>query len=71
MKSRFRILLTGLTAVFLLAVVTLPAFGRYSEQQAAQPGAAYLSLPVLTALVGLPYPDHHRRLAERHRHQWD
>jgi potassium-transporting ATPase ATP-binding subunit len=45
------ILLTGLTLVFLLAVVTLPAFGRYSEQQAAQPGAANLSLPVLTALL--------------------
>ncbi len=45
------ILLTGLTAVFLLAVVTLPAFGRYSEQQAGQPGAANLSLPVLTALL--------------------
>jgi len=44
------ILLTGLTAVFLLAVVTLPAFGRYSEEQAGQPGAAKLSLPVLTAL---------------------
>ena len=44
------ILLTGLTVVFLLAVVTLPAFGRYSERQARQPGAANLSLPVLTAL---------------------
>jgi len=44
------ILLTGLTVVFLLAVVTLPAFGRYSEQQAGQRGAANLSLPVLTAL---------------------
>jgi K+-transporting ATPase ATPase B chain len=44
------ILLTGLTVVFLLAVFTLPAFGRYSEQQAGQPGAANLSVPVLVAL---------------------
>ncbi len=45
------ILLTGLTVVFVLVAATLPAFGRYSEQQAGQPGAGTLSLPVLTALV--------------------
>ncbi|MHC1764454.1 MAG: potassium-transporting ATPase subunit KdpB [Verrucomicrobiia bacterium] len=44
------LLLTGLTLVFLLAVVTLPAFGHYSERQAGQTGAANLSLPVLAAL---------------------
>ena len=44
------ILLTGLAVVFLLAVVTLPAFGHYTEQQAGQPGAANLSVPVLVAL---------------------
>jgi K+-transporting ATPase ATPase B chain len=44
------ILLVGLTVAFFLAVVTLPAFARYSEQAAGQPGAARLSLPVLVSL---------------------
>jgi len=45
------ILLVSLTAVFLLAVATLPVFARYSERAAGQPGSAYLSLPVLVALL--------------------
>jgi K+-transporting ATPase ATPase B chain len=44
------ILLLGLTVAFFLAVLTLPAFARYSEQAAGQPGAARLSLPVLVSL---------------------
>jgi len=44
------ILLLGMTAAFFLAVVTLPAFGRYSEQTAGQSGAVNLSLPVLVSL---------------------
>jgi K+-transporting ATPase ATPase B chain len=44
------ILLTGLTVIFLLAVITLPVFGHYSEQQAGQPGAAKLNVTVLAAL---------------------
>jgi potassium-transporting ATPase ATP-binding subunit len=45
------LLLTGMTAVFLLAVFTLPAFGRYSEKAAGQIGVINLSLPVLVSLL--------------------
>ncbi len=45
------ILLLGMTAVFVLAVFTLPAFARYSEHAAGQRGAADLRLPVLVALL--------------------
>ena len=44
------ILLVGLSAVFLGVVATLPAFARFSEAQAGQPGAVDTSLPVLVAL---------------------
>jgi potassium-transporting ATPase ATP-binding subunit len=44
-------LLVGMTAVFVLAVFTLPAFARYNELAAGQTGAANLSLPVLISLL--------------------
>lgn len=44
------ILLVCLTAIFLGVVVTLPAFARFSELQAGQPGAVDTSLPVLVSL---------------------
>ncbi len=44
------ILLFALTAVFLGVVATLPAFARFSELQAGQPGAVDTSLPVLVSL---------------------
>ncbi|MEI9863161.1 MAG: HAD-IC family P-type ATPase [Limisphaerales bacterium] len=40
------ILLVGMTAVFILAVATLPAFAHYNENAAGQPGSANLTLPV-------------------------
>lgn len=45
------LLLTGMTVVFLVAVCTLPAFGRYSEHAAGQQNAVRLNLPVLAALL--------------------
>ena len=45
------ILLVGMTAVFILAVVTLPAFALYNENAAGQPGSANLSMPVLVSLL--------------------
>lgn len=45
------ILLVSLTLLFLLAVVTLPAFARYSESAAGQKLALDVSLPVLIALL--------------------
>ncbi len=45
------ILLVSLTAVFLLAVFTLPAFAHYSERAAEQSGVVNVSLPVLVALI--------------------
>ncbi|MGB8166653.1 MAG: potassium-transporting ATPase subunit KdpB [Chthoniobacteraceae bacterium] len=45
------ILLVSLTALFVLAVFTLPAFAHYSEGAANQPGAIDVSLPVLIALL--------------------
>ena len=44
------ILLFALTAIFLGVVLTLPAFARFSEAQAGQPGAVDTSLPVLVSL---------------------
>ena len=44
------ILLVCLTAIFLGVVITLPAFARFSELQAGQPGAVDTSLPVLVSL---------------------
>jgi K+-transporting ATPase ATPase B chain len=44
------ILLIGLTIVFLLAVVTLPAFFGYSLKASGLPASDNLSLPVLIAL---------------------
>src|SRR5512145_1074252 len=40
-----------MTAVFLLAVLTLPALSRYSERAAGQTGAIHLSVPLLIALL--------------------
>jgi K+-transporting ATPase ATPase B chain len=45
------LLLVGLTVLFLLAVATLPAFARFSERAAGQPGGANLSLPILVSLL--------------------
>ncbi len=45
------IVLVTLTALFLAAVATLPAYGRFSEDAAGQPGAARLTLPVLVSLA--------------------
>ncbi|HEU5071241.1 MAG TPA: potassium-transporting ATPase subunit KdpB [Verrucomicrobiae bacterium] len=45
------LLLLGLTAAFILAVFTLPAFSGYSQTAAGQAGSSNLSLPVLVALL--------------------
>ncbi len=45
------ILLSGLTIVFLLAVVSLRAFAAYSEAESGFSGPTTASLPVLTALL--------------------
>ncbi|MCX6243415.1 MAG: potassium-transporting ATPase subunit KdpB [Bacteroidetes bacterium] len=45
------ILLSGLSIVFLLAVVTLPAFFGYNLNASGQPSSQNLSLPVLIALL--------------------
>lgn len=45
------ILLSGLSVIFLLAVVTLPAFFGYSLSASGIPGSQNLSVPVLIALL--------------------
>ena len=45
------ILLVGMTAVFVLAVFTLPAFAHYDENAAGRPGSANLTIPVLVSLL--------------------
>ncbi len=45
------ILLIGLTIIFILAVITLPAFFRYSLNASGTPSAPNLSLTVLIALL--------------------
>jgi K+-transporting ATPase ATPase B chain len=45
------ILLVSLTALFVLAVFTLPAFARYSERAAGQSGVVNVTIPVLVALL--------------------
>src|SRR5581483_10867048 len=45
------ILLVSLTALFILAVFTLPAFAHYSEKAANQNAVVDVSLPVLIALL--------------------
>ena len=45
------ILLVSLTALFVLAVFTLPVFAHYSENAAGQKGVVDVSLPVLIALL--------------------
>ncbi len=45
------ILLVCLTAVFLLAVLTLPSFAHFAEAQAGQSGVVNVTLPVLVALI--------------------
>lgn len=45
------ILLAGLSVIFLLAVVTLPAFFGYSLSASGIPGSQNLSVPVLIALL--------------------
>ena len=45
------ILLSGLSIIFLLAVVTLPAFFGYSLSASGLPGSENLTLPVLVALL--------------------
>jgi len=45
------ILLSGLSIIFLLAVVTLPAFFSYSLSASGLPNSFNLTIPVLTALL--------------------
>jgi K+-transporting ATPase ATPase B chain len=45
------ILLVSLTALFILAVFTLPAFARYSESAAGQTNAVNVGIPVLVSLL--------------------
>ena len=45
------ILLISLTALFILAVFTLPAFAHYSENAAGQQNAVNVSIPVLVSLL--------------------
>ena len=45
------ILLVSLTAVFVLAVGTLPSIARYSEKLAGQSGVIHVALPVLVSLL--------------------
>ncbi len=45
------ILLSGLTIIFLLAIITLPAFFQYSLNASGNPGGKNLPLPVLIALL--------------------
>ena len=45
------IVLVTLTLLFIVAVITLPAFGWYSERAAGQPGVARLTLPILISLI--------------------
>jgi K+-transporting ATPase ATPase B chain len=45
------ILLSGLTIIFLLAVVTLRAFAQYSELEAGYTGSSTATVPVLIALL--------------------
>ena len=45
------ILLVSLTALFILAVFTLPAFAHYSERAAGQKNAVNVSIPVLVSLL--------------------
>jgi K+-transporting ATPase ATPase B chain len=45
------ILLVSLTALFILAVFTLPAFAHYSEAAASQKNAVNVSIPVLVSLL--------------------
>jgi K+-transporting ATPase ATPase B chain len=45
------ILLVSLTALFILAVFTLPAFAHYSENAAAQTNAVNVGIPVLVSLL--------------------
>jgi potassium-transporting ATPase ATP-binding subunit len=45
------IVLVSLTALFILVVVTLPAYARYNERASGQRGAVLTSLPVLLSLI--------------------
>ena len=45
------ILLVSLTVLFILVVVTLPAFAKFNEAAAGQSGVVLTSLPVLLALI--------------------
>ena len=45
------ILLVSLTALFILAVFTLPAFAHYSEAAAGQKNSVNVSIPVLVSLL--------------------
>jgi len=45
------ILLVSLTALFILAVFTLPAFAHYSENAAGQKNTVNVSIPVLVSLL--------------------
>ncbi|MEP6811137.1 MAG: potassium-transporting ATPase subunit KdpB, partial [Chthoniobacterales bacterium] len=45
------ILLVSLTALFILAVFTLPAFAHYSERAAGQTNAVNVGIPVLVSLL--------------------
>ena len=51
MKLLFPFLLSGLSIIFLLAVVTLPAFFGYSLSASGLPMSQNLTIPVLIALL--------------------
>ncbi len=50
-ERALNLLLVSLTAVFLLVVITLPAFAAYSGGASGQPASGVLPVPVLIALL--------------------
>ena len=63
------ILLSGLSIIFLLAVVTLPAFFSYSLAASGIPQSHNLTLAGSNCLACMSDPDHYRRTSQRYRHQ--
>lgn len=50
-EKALNIVLVSLSIMFLVAVVTLPAYAAYSESAARQPGCIHFSLPIAIALL--------------------
>jgi K+-transporting ATPase ATPase B chain len=64
------ILLSGLTIIFLMAVVTLPAFS-YSLKSSGLPHKLWnLTIPVYFS-PGMPYPDYYWRTFKCNRNKWN